>query len=246
MATVDLSIIITAHGEGLIAGVTARNACAAIELAEAAGIRCETLVVLDRATELTKEVLGGALGPKARLIESDEGDPGQARNRGIEAAQGRNSTFLDADDLWSLNWLTEAQARCEARPDAIFHSACNLVFGNRRLLFWHVDSETALCDRKYLDWMNYWDAMTLGRTELYRRFPFRRNDLRLGFGHEDWHWNAWTISEGVPHKPVPGTMHFKRARPGSQMSRVDSIGGIRWPLSTRHPELAEPPGGQSA
>jgi hypothetical protein len=93
-----------------------------------------------------------------------------------------------------------------------------------------LDSESGLCDPSYLAWLNYWDAMSFARTELYRLFPFRRNDLALGFGHEDWHWNAWTLAEGVPHKPAPKTMHFKRSRKGSQMDKVNCTGGVRWPL----------------
>ena len=94
-----------------------------------------------------------------------------------------------------------------------------------------MDSENGLCDTSYLAWMNYWDAMSFARTELYRRYPFRKNDLELGFGHEDWHWNAWTLSEGVHHKPVPKTMHFKRSRSSSQMSKVERAGGVSWPLN---------------
>jgi len=85
-------------------------------------------------------------------------------------------------------------------------------------------------DPEYLAWRNYWDAMSFARTTICQKFPFRRNDLQLGFGHEDWHWNAWTIAEGVPHKPVLETMHFKRRRENSQMAVVDRSGSVRWPL----------------
>lgn len=233
MAHPDISVIITAHREGVLAGITGRSAQAAIAQAAAAGLVCETILVLDRADALTRQVLGDLFGASARLLETDEGDPGQARNRGIEVANGTCATFLDGDDLWSENWLVEAWKMSLLRPDAILQSACNMAFGMKRLLFWHVDSETAMCDHSYLDWLNYWDALTFARTEIYRQFPFRQNDLRLGFGHEDWHWNAVTIAAGIPHKPVPETMHFKRARQGSQMSRVDSVGGVRWPLGGR-------------
>jgi glycosyltransferase involved in cell wall biosynthesis len=229
VAIPDISIILTAHREGLLAGTTGHSAQAATAVARAAGLCCETIVVLDRADDLTKQVLCELFGDSARVLETDEGDPGQARNRGIEVAGGVCSTFLDGDDLWSENWLAEAWVASAARPNVILHSACNLAFGQKRHLFWHVDSESSLYDPPYLDWMNYWDAMSFARTEIYRRFPFKANDLALRYGHEDWHWNAWTIAEGIPHKPVPRTMHFKRARSGSQMGLV---GGIRWPLET--------------
>ena len=231
MASPDISVIITAHREGVIAGATARSALAALGAAGSAVLSYEVIVVLDRADAVTEQVLRHGLHGQAQFLETSEGDPGQARNRGIEVANGRCSTFLDADDLWSENWLVEAWKMIEARPDAVAHSACNIVFGRARRVWWHTDSEAALCDHAYLSWLNYWDAMTFGRTELYRRFPFRRNDLALKFGHEDWHWNMWTLSEGVAHKPVPGTIHFKRARPGSQMAKVEGVGAVPWPLA---------------
>lgn len=226
---VDLSIIITAHREGLISAATARSAEAAIAEARLRGLVCELLVVLDRADELTAGTLRAALGEQARYLASDAGDPGGARNRGVAAAAGAAVAFLDADDLWSSNWLVEGHAFISARPDAIGHSSVNLVFGRTRMLWWHTDSEAGLYDPGFMEWGNYWDALTIARTDIYRRFPFRANDLRRGFGHEDWHWNLVTLRAGLAHKPVPGTMHFKRARGGSQMEQVNRIGGVPWP-----------------
>lgn len=225
-----ISVIITAHREGMIAGATIRSARSAIARAREADLACEIIVVLDRADFTTADLFRGALDGTARLLETDEGDPGIARNHGIAAARGRCATFLDADDLWSENWLVAAWQLIEARPDCVVHSAANFVFGRRRLLWWHIDSESALFDPDYLEWFNYWDSMSFARTALYRRYPFRRNDLALGFGHEDWHWNLLTHRSGIPHKPAPGTLHFKRARTGSQSEAVERQHGVCWPV----------------
>jgi glycosyltransferase involved in cell wall biosynthesis len=233
MVQPHISIIITAHREGLIAGVTAQSAQAAVRQAEKAGLSHEIIVVLDRADFVTANILKSAFGADAKFLETNEGDPGLARNRGIEHAKGVCATFLDADDLWSENWLVEAWRLIESRPLFVAHSACNMIFGNQRHLWWHVDSESSLCDLDYLNWMNYWDAMSFARTDIYRRYPFQKNDLELGFGHEDWHWNAWTLAEGIHHKPVARTMHFKRSRSGSQMGKVNEIQGTPWPLKVR-------------
>jgi glycosyltransferase involved in cell wall biosynthesis len=234
----DISVIITGHREGVLAGATARSALEAIAHAEqVCGVRCEVIVVLDRASDETRAVLqtgfAGRDPDSVRILETDEGDPGQARNHGIAAARGTCATFLDADDLWSYNWLSSSWEFCRKRPDAVAQSACNVVFGDLQALWWHIDSEGPLFDPHYLAWANYWDAMSFARTEIYRSHPFRRNDLVLGFGHEDWHWSAWTIAQGIPHKPVPETVHFKRRRAGSQMSLVDRAGALVWPLNVR-------------
>lgn len=185
---------------------------------------------MDRASTATVDVLENAFCDfPVQVLHTDEGDPGQARNRGIEVARGACATFLDGDDLWSSNWLTKVFRLIESRPDCIAHSACNMIFGNEKNLWWHIDSEGGFFDPDYLSWGNYWDAMSFARTEIYRDFPFRKNDIKAGFGHEDWYWNVVTVNAGIAHKPVPRTMHFKRRRAGSQMAIVDQVGGVRWP-----------------
>lgn len=229
--TIDISVIITAHAEGVIAAATAKSAIEAVQDAQqTAGLRSEIILVLDRSTASTRAVLETALGEKAVIIQTDEGDPGQARNRGIDIARGACAAFLDGDDLWSRNWLTEAWKQIERQPRTIAHSACNITFGRESNLWWHIDSEGPFYDPLYLEWANYWDAMSFARTDIYRSHPFRRNDLKLGFGHEDWHFNCATIAAGIAHKPVPRTIHFKRRRSRSQMSLVAQSGSVRWPL----------------
>jgi len=227
---IDVSVVLTAHREGVLAGATARSARDAIAHAAASGLTSEVVLVLDRASQVTAAVLEGAFRDlPLQVIRTDEGDPGQARNHGILSARGTFASFLDGDDLWSENWLTEAHGFVTSRSNCVAHSACNMVFGNEKNIWWHIDSEGAFFDPDYLSWANYWDAMSFASTELYRAFPFRKNDLKLGFGHEDWYWNAATLDAGHPHKPVPGTMHFKRRRTGSQMALVDQMGALRWP-----------------
>lgn len=239
---IDISVILTGHREGVIAGATAKSAREAIaEAQKALGLRIEVIVVLDRSNAATRAVLAAGFSGTAHILETDEGDPGQARNHGIAAARGTCATFLDGDDLWSRNWLIEAWNQIKARPDSVAHSACNITFGREHNLWWHIDSEGPFYDPQYLDWGNYWDAMSFARTEIYRAHPFRRNNLKLGFGHEDWHWNCLTIAAGIAHKPVPQTIHFKRRRTGSQMSLVMQSGSVQWPLNIPedHPALLQ-------
>lgn len=225
----DISLVITGHREGIVAGATIRSATNAISFAEAAGAKVEIIVVLDRTNDSTREIFQNALGTKATIVETDHGDPGLARNSGIEIAKGKFSTFLDADDLWSENWLKSAWEAAQKRPDAVWHSHCNIVFGNERNIWWHIDSEGALFDPDYLSWANYWDAMSFASTSIYREVPFKANNLRAGFGHEDWHWNVQTIGKGIAHKPVLETVHFKRRRMNSQMAAVHKSDATIWP-----------------
>ena len=229
----DLSIIITAHREGIISGATANSALSAISHASKdSNLTCEVILVLDNANLATSETLRHAFkNCHLKIIETQTADPGQSRNAGISRAQWYASAFLDGDDLWSSNWLSEGWKMLQSRPDCIGHSHCNMVFGDQKNLWWHVDSEGELFDPDYLLWANYWDALSIALTETYRNYPFKANDLALGFGHEDWHWNAHTIAQGVAHKPVLNTVHFKRRRPNSVMASVSKADGTVWPIS---------------
>lgn len=230
----DLSLILTAHREGILAGTTIQSARIAIDHARAADISMEVVVILDRADAATSDIMrhgfAGLTDTPARFLETSEGDPGRARNRGVQVASGHAATFLDADDLISANWFAAAWHMVQQRPDAIWHPACNLVFGQERNLWWHVDSESALFDPLYLEWANYWTAISCAKIDVYREFPFAGNILHDGFGHEDWHWNRVTLQAGHAHKPAPETLYFIRRRQGSQMTRVEAADGVSWPL----------------
>ncbi|WP_082501389.1 glycosyltransferase [Methylobacterium sp. Leaf88] len=227
-----ISVVITAHREGLIAAVSARSAIEAIKyFRNNYDIPVEIVVILDNADELTASVLKSALGSNAQFYSTEEGDPGLARNRAVEFSSGEYVSFLDADDLWSFNWLQEAYVLAGQREEIVVHSACNIIFGDERNIWWHVDSESTFFDSRYLEWSNYWDAMAFAKASIYEKFPFRKNNLRIGFGHEDWHWNCLTFSAGIAHKPAPETVHFKRRRKQSQSALVNEIKGTVWPLS---------------
>lgn len=227
----DVSVILTAHREGVLAGPTVRSAREAMHYAEEElGLAIEVVLVLDRSDETTETLLRNGFPEASRIVVADEGDPGQSRNRGVEVAKGTCVTFLDADDLWSCNWLVEAWKLVSERPDVIAHSAFNITFGNERTIWWHVDQEGPFFDEKYLKWANFWDAMSFARREVYEQHLFKENDLNLGFGHEDWHWNTLTFAAGLVHKPAMQTIHFKRRRKGSQMAKVAASDSVVWPL----------------
>jgi glycosyltransferase involved in cell wall biosynthesis len=224
----DVTAILTAHAEGELAAMSLASFERAIAHARQSGLSVEGLIVLDRADPATRAQFAGVYG-RHRVIMTDEGDPGQARNAGIAAAIGQFVTFLDGDDLWSSNWVVLAHQMCAAEPDKVIaHSEINIVFGEERFMWWHADSRLSGFDPTYLRTGNYWDSMSCAARLLFQRFPFVANDLRLGFGHEDWHWNCVTVAAGIDHRPAIGTVHFKRQRPGSQMAECKAIGAVPW------------------
>lgn len=227
MADADISVVLTTHREGYLLGPTIDSCIAAIEAASGMGKSIEVVVVQDRCDELTRSmapqhIAKSLFGVPTKVMETDLGDPGLARNHGVEASSGRSVTFLDGDDLWGANWLVRCSELSEDLTiPMIFHSEVNIVFGKTKLVWVHPSSLDLQLSLDELILFNYWDAMVFSRRETLLNSPFVENDLKAGFGHEDWHWACQTLSEGIHHVPVPGTVHFKRSRKGSQMSLCD-------------------------
>ena len=223
-----ITAVLTAHSEGVLAGPSLASFEAAIEHGRAAGLAVESLVLLDRADPATREQFTG-VGERHRLVETDQGDPGLTRNAAVAMADSEYIAFLDGDDLWSFNWITAAHNLCRTQPSSLVaHSEINIVFGDARQMWFHADSRDPSFDPSYLRVANYWDAMSFGACDIYRRFPFIKNDYKRSVGPEDWLWNCNTLAAGIDHAPAPDTVHFKRRRRSSQMPLIAASNALPW------------------
>lgn len=220
----DITAIMTCHSEGLLAGPSLTSFQQAIDHARAQGLSVEPIVVLDRPTPTT--IRQFSVPPAGiKILQTDLGDPGLARNQGVQEATGHFVSFLDGDDLWCQDWLTAAHTFCGQQDGPVVaHSEFNVVFGDVRVMWWHADSRDSSFKADYLRLGNYWDAMSFCHRQTLLTHPFVVNDLANGLGHEDWLWNCETLAAGIHHRPVPGTVHFKRRRQGSQMALCDKAG----------------------
>ncbi len=88
----DISVVITAHREGLLAHRTLRSVRQSKTCAESLGVRSEILVVLDRPDSATRTYFDQQ--PDVRLYEVDFGDTGPSRNFGARQRAAGISIFL--------------------------------------------------------------------------------------------------------------------------------------------------------
>ena len=214
---IDISAVLTAHHEGMLAGISLHSMLDAMEHARQAGLSCELVIVLDQPNEATREMFSEAEENGWKIAEVDFGDQGKARNHAIGMCEGRYIAFNDADDLWSENWLTEAHRMCESDPGRIIaHPEVDWFFQENNNLFFHIDQTDPAFDPAILRFINCWDALCMAPREAYEKFPFCDRDIDTGFAFEDWQWNCQTLEAGYVHRVVPNTIHFKRRRKGSQ------------------------------
>ena len=80
----------------------------------------ELIVVDDGSTDHTPELLQGyANEPKVNVVTRENGGVSRARNQGIEVARGEYLAFLDSDDSWLPQKISEQIAFFKESPDAL-------------------------------------------------------------------------------------------------------------------------------
>jgi len=232
--TCDLTCIITGHREGRLAVPSLRSFWAAIEVARAAGFKVEALLCLDRPDELTEGLFNKYKNDASAVDTYDVADQGKVRNGAVAKAKGKYCAFLDADDLWAENWLVEALTFLKDKPEThIAHPHYNYFFEKQATIFTHIDQESDEFRLDLLRVANYWDALCVCPTEIYRQIPFCDRDIAGGYAYEDWFWNCETVAAGFIHKVVPETVLFKRRQESSQTVKASANKS----LTRRHPLL---------
>ncbi len=218
--TIDITAIVTAHREGLLAPATLATLARAVEIARVEGLNVEIVVMLDRADALTREVFQHFSETRIPLEmhEVDFGDPGASRNAAVRVARGRWIALLDADDLWCADWLVASFRAAESDSRSIvWHPEVNVYFGVNPHVFVHADMDAPEYELSHLAVRNDWTSLSFARRELFEAVPYRPSKLSAQIGYEDWTWNMDVISAGAIHKTVKGTGHAIRTKRGASV-----------------------------
>ncbi len=230
----DITVAITAHNETVIAGPTVRSCDAAITVAEAAGYRVQRLIGLDNATDATRRYFNQPALDHWRKIPLAVGDLGLARNALVLEAEGRMTAFMDADDLFSENWLVlGAQMLDQARAKNakwIMHPEINWFFDAANAVLVNPDQDSDFYAPLYWRVGNCFDSLAMAQTSTFLEVPYRGGDAHGGYGYEDWAWNIQTIEAGFKHRTVRDTIIFKRRRDRSLMTELGDKNAVLWEL----------------
>ncbi|TYL51607.1 glycosyltransferase family 2 protein [Nocardioides sp. BGMRC 2183] len=219
MSSTDLTLVVTVHDETAVCGPTMQSAEAAIAAARAAGLDVQQIVALDRATDATRAYFQQTRFDQWDRRSFDVGDLGKVRNAVLPQTDGRYVAFLDADDLFSENWLASGVAYLqdrEARSEtAIAHPELNVIFDAEQSVLVNIDQDSPLFTPHQLYLRNPYDALCIAAREAFLDVPYRPNDIAAGLAFEDWTWGIETMSRGWRHVVVPDTIIFKRRRDSS-------------------------------
>lgn len=226
----EITAIVTAHSETILAGPTMRSAELAVQRAEAEGFTVERLIGLDAPTPGCKRFFSQFVADGWRIEEVDHRDQGKARNAYARDAQSSSVAFLDGDDLWSENWLVIAgrmMREAEAAGERIIvHPELNWFFGNAASLLVNIDQDNVLFEPRHFLFRNYYDALSLAPRQAHVDHPFADRDIAGGYAYEDMQWAIETMAAGYRHRVAKDTIIFKRRRQDSQTIRASQRGVV--------------------
>jgi glycosyltransferase involved in cell wall biosynthesis len=105
----------------------------------------EIIVVNDGSSDSTKAILA-AYDSQIQVIDQNNRGAPAARNAGVSAANGKLIAFLDSDDLWSPDKLTQSVAALALNPKAslVFSDCCGLRADGTTSTFYSYDGAPSL------------------------------------------------------------------------------------------------------
>jgi glycosyltransferase involved in cell wall biosynthesis len=238
------SAVIPAHDEGNILRTAVKSVVRAFEgthiqlsWASRQPSGLDVIIVLDRADAATKNVAYALAdvvdarqkpyGVGVKVLETDFGEPGSARNAGVTASRGRYVAILDADDILgrmfaakAVQRLVEHSASNEvSKPELVLHPEFLYYFGEKTLI-WRQPNHHEYEEYRDALWrQNLWDVTMITTRELLLAHPFVASTVEQGAGYEDWEWSLRTSLSGVRHDTVAGGFCYKRTKKVSRYSK---------------------------
>jgi glycosyltransferase involved in cell wall biosynthesis len=212
----DLTLIMTAHDETTVCGPTMRSADMAVEAARARGFTVQTILGLDAPTDETWTYFHQPRFDHWERRVLHERELGRVRNALVPESDGRYIAFLDADDLFSENWLVEGLAALEAADErgerAVAHPELNVVFDGQKTVYVNIDQSSPLFTPHYLYFRHYYDSLCMAPRAAHLEVPYVTRDVPNGLSYQDFQFTIETLAAGWRHLVVKDAIIFKRRR----------------------------------
>ena len=214
---VDVSVVITAHNEGILAHKTMLSVLRAVSQLEESNVSYEILVHIDNGTPDTKRYFERyKKEDKVSILYNEFGDLSKSRNFTIQQAKGEYIALADADDLYSENWLIDFYLCVKGKKNVVARFNYVVTFGGHHTIVTDCTDVTEQDEFLYSFDSNIYGSPCMFHKSIYQETSQRENNRP--FGYEDWQWFLDTKAKGVKHQIVPGTVLFYRRDPLAKTS----------------------------
>ena len=213
-AKASLSVVITAHAEGILLHKTLASVRRSLAPLLSRGVDTEIIIHVDNPNQATSDYLKANKDhlKDTRQFSNSFGDLGSSRNFAVKQAKGTYVTFIDADDLVSEHWFEKAFDFLEKHElgTHIAHTESTIEFGGANgLVIKHGEINKAT-DTLLSVFANRWNSIIMAPRMLLLEEPYTANSP--GYGYEDWHLNSRFINRGVHNVLIPETAIFVRRK----------------------------------
>ncbi len=218
MKSVDITIVVTSHSEGVLLHKTLLSVNRAIKPLLDLSVSHEILLHLDNPTSSTLSyVETSSIVKNITVFKNTFRDAGSSRNFCIKRANGKYITFIDGDDLMSRNWLKEAYQLLEKYPynEYVAHSEMTVEFGELASIVKKHGEINKKTDSLLSVWAGRWNSVIFAPTRLLKTMGYPSN--RLGYGFEDWLMSCNFIAGNIHNILIPHTVIFVRRKPTDSM-----------------------------
>lgn len=208
----DLSIVITAHSEGILIHKTLLSVERAIKELSNNHVT-EIILHLDNPSNSTLEYIKANkenILKSVKIFTNHFGDLSASRNFSINKASGKYVATIDADDLMSKNWLKYSIdiLKKDQKNDSVAHSEFTIEFGDSDVIIEKYKSIDRDHDTLLSVWSNRWNSVILAPRKLLLENPYPPNSA--GYGYEDWWLNNTLLSKNIKQILIPETAIFVR------------------------------------
>lgn len=184
----DLSIIIPVYnGEQLL------TRCLNSVFSQTTQYSYEVICIDDGSTDGSVALIEGRTEKNITLLRQQNAGPAEARNRGVEAAKGRYSAYLDADDYWLDGFIEKTVSFLDEHPECVAvnvaqrHLTVSGEYANPSC--WENYDRPFILDDFFSFWADYMHVCTGSvtmRTQAVRQSGGMRRDLRITEDLEFW------------------------------------------------------------
>lgn len=226
-----LSVIITAHSEGILLHKTLLSVADAVAELKQIKVDYEIIIHVDNVDKKTKNYLETHENKDYKIYFNNFGDLGLSRNFAVAKASGNIIAVIDGDDLVSPNWFRVAcETILSSKENVVVHPEHNLTFGIgvwKQVLWTQADSEDMDTDKLLLAGVNCWASCCAAKKEVFEKYPYLKAEK--GYGNEDWCFNCETRNAGIRHLVGKDTVQFYRRKADSLLSANISNKLVQWP-----------------
>lgn len=157
----------------------------------------EVILIDDGSTDNSIDLINSRKESNIILYQQQNSGPAAARNKGIEHANGRYITFIDADDYWNQGYIQKTISFLDMHPECIAVSvACKNIASFAKSASYNpswMDDSKKGTPFVLADFMSYWASYchvgtcsTTMQTKLVRQSGGMRTDLRVTEDYEFW------------------------------------------------------------